>query len=337
MLSLTCASQKFILVSCLFSDAMYENLFLPPVRTILIILMLGFGATCFSQPAIDTTRRVDSLSNSDTAALDTSGIKHVLKTDSIKISLQYPFTSDSFLYRKRLFFSFTNPIRYTIAEKTWSGKEVVFYTVLCLLIVFALIRNSFRRYLADLFSSYFRTTVRQRQIKEQLLQSPLPSLLFNIFFIVSTAVFLSLLFQYFQLGSMYPFWMLTGYCAIALVLVYAGKFLALKFFGWVFQLTEVTETYIFVVFSTNKIIGVSLLPLTVLLAFTYGAVNAAAVTLSLVVIAGLFAYRYFLSYVSVNHMVRINFFHFLVYLAAFEILPLLLINKLLFSFLREIS
>jgi hypothetical protein len=35
--------------------------------------------------------------------------------------------------------------------------------------------------------------------------------------------------------------------------------------------------------------------------------------------------------------VQLNAFHFLLYLAAFEILPLLLINKLLFLFLREIS
>lgn len=316
---------------------MRENLFLRPVRTFLMILLLGLGAISFSQSATDTLRAVDSLSTIDTAKVDTSVTAPVIKRDSVKITLHYPFTSDSFLYQKRLFFRFTNPIRYTIAEKPWSGKDVIFYSVLALLIVFALIKNSFRRYLADLFSSYFRTTVRQRQIKEQLLQSPLPSLLFNIFFVLSTAVFLSLLFQHFQLGNVYPFWMLTGYCAIALILIYAGKYITLKFFGWVFQLTEVTETYIFVVFSTNKIMGVSLLPFTILVAFTYGAVNAAAVTLSLVVIAGLFAYRYFLSYVSVNHMVRINFFHFLVYLAAFEILPLLLINKLLFSFLQEIS
>jgi len=134
-----------------------------------------------------------------------------------------------------------------------------------------------------------------------------------------------------------PFWLVFAYCAGGVAIIYAGKFLLLKFFGWVFQQPTVTDTYIFVVFSNNKILGISLLPFTILIAFTYGGINAAAVTLSIILIVFLFLYRYFLSYISINQGIRINFFHFLLYLAAFEILPLLLINKLLFLFLREIS
>jgi hypothetical protein len=131
--------------------------------------------------------------------------------------------------------------------------------------------------------------------------------------------------------------MLTLYSALALAMIYAGKFILLKFFGWVFQLSQATDAYIFVVFSTNKVLGILLLPFSVLLAFTNGSVNAAAVTLSLIVVACLFAYRYFLAYISINRTVPLNVFHFLLYLAAAEIVPLLLINKLLFLFLHEIS
>ena len=58
-----------------------------------------------------------------------------------------------------------------------------------------------------------------------------------------------------------------------------------------------------------------------------------AVTLSVTLVLGLLAYRYFLSYVSIHRQIKINFFHFLLYLCAFEIAPLLLINKLLFTVL----
>lgn len=314
-----------------------ENLFLRPVRIFLMILLVGFGMSGFAQPPADTLTLTDSVQDTILPPVDTVSIAPVKKKDTVIIRLQHPFASDSFLFRNRLFFNFTNPVRYTISERNWQGKEIVFYTIVALLILFAIIKNAFRRYLSDLFSSYFRTTVRQRQIKEQLLQSPLPSMFFNVFFIFSTAIFVALLFQHFGLGNEAPFWMLAAYCAAGLIVIYAGKYLALKFFGWVFQLSEVTETYIFVVFSTNKILGVLLLPLTIVLAFGLGMVGATAATLGLVVIGGLFAYRYFLSYVSVNHLISINIFHFLLYLAAFEVLPLLLINKLLFTYLREIS
>jgi hypothetical protein len=293
-------------------------------------VFLFFGVRGSTQPVTDSSYKVDSLPV-DTMQM-VAPVKH-----TIRPQLNFPFTADSFLYRKRLFFNFTNPIRYTISEKPWEGKDAVFYSIIGLLLFFALVKNSFPRYFSDLFSSYFRTTMRQRQVKEQLLQNPLPSMLFNFFFIVSTAVFLSLIFQRFGLANALPFWMRVAYSALGLALIYVGKFLVLKFFGWVFQMTDATDTYIFIVFSTNKIIGVSLLPFTVLLAFTYGSVNAASVTLSLIMIGGLFAYRYFLSFISINRTVRIDFFHFLIYLAAFEILPLLLINKLFFTILSEIT
>jgi hypothetical protein len=287
---------------------------------------------------IDSVRTVDSLQQLDSLVADSLSRVVPPIRDTMRPVLQHPFTSDSFRFlRPRPFFSFTNPVRYTVSIREWEGKELIFYSVVGLLLLFAFIKNSFRRYLSDLFSSYFRTTVRQRQVKEQLLQNPLPSLLFNVFFVVSGALFLSLLFQHFGLAEDIPFWMLALYSALALAIIYAGKYVLLKLFGWVFQLTAAIETYIFVVFSTNKVLGILLLPFIVLLAFSYGPLNGAAVTLSLIVVAGLFIYRFFLAWISINRSLSLNIFHFLIYLAAFEILPLLLINKLLFLFLHEIS
>lgn len=318
---------------------MMERLFLRPVKLLLLVIMTvftGFGQLK-AQPPVDTLPRADSSVRADSVRVDSVVVAPPVLKDTIKPFLQHTFTSDSFLYRKRLFYSFTNPIRYTVSERMWEGKEMIFYSVIALLLFFALIKNSFSRYLSDLFSSYFRTTVRQRQVKEQLLQSPLPSLLFNLFFVISGAVFLGLLFRHFHLADQLPFWMLVLYCLAGLGAVYGIKFLLLKFFGWVFQQPEITDSYIFVVFSTNKILGISLLPFIILMAFTAGPLNAAAVTVSVVVVVGLFLYRFFLTYISIQRTVSINFFHFALYLAAFEVLPLLLINKLLFTLLSKIS
>lgn len=312
------------------------TLFLRLVRLLLFILFSFWCSGVKAQATGDSLHVLDSLRHLDSLRADSLASVPPPVRDTIRPVLQYPFTSDSFLYRKRLFFRFTDPVRYSISEKRWQGKEVIFYAVVALLIVFAVIKNGFRRYLSDLFSSYFRTTMRQRQVKEQLLQNPLPSLLFNLFFLLSGALFLSLLAEHFALAEEVPFWMLAIYSLVALGIIYAGKFVVLKFFGWVFQLSEATDTYIFIIFSTTKILGVVLLPFIILLAFTYGAVNAAAATLSLIVVACLFAYRFFLSYISINRMVQLNLFHFLLYLLAFEIVPVLLINKLLFLFLQEI-
>lgn len=255
------------------------------------------------------------------------------RRDTIRVGQTGFLASDSFLYTHHPYFRFTNPTRYTVSVRQWQGKEAIFYSLVGLLIFFALVKNSFYRYIQDLFKIFFRTTVRQRQIKDQLVQNPLPSLLLNLFFVLSIGMFLTLLIQHFGLGQQFGFWMLYLYCVGGLVAIYAIKFIVLKFLGWILQVSEAADAYIFIVFTANKIIGIALLPFVILLAFTYGIINQVSVNLGILLLLGLLAYRYFLSYISIHRQVKMSFFHFLLYLCAFEIAPLLLINKLLFMVL----
>jgi hypothetical protein len=285
--------------------------------------------------------RKDSVGVRDSASF----IDSTLRQDSVLLPTKiyrpgislFRHQRDTSFLLSNSFFRFTDPMRYSITIKKWQGKEAIFYSMIALLIFFALIKNSFTRYMGDLFKTYFRTGVNQKQTKEQLLQSPLPSLLLNMFFVLSIGMFLALLLQYFKLGLDFNFWWLYLYCVLALISIYAIKFVSLKLLGWIFQVFESADAYIFIVFATNKIIGIALLPFLVVLSFTSGVVNEAAMSLSIMVVVALILYRFFLSYVSIRGQIRVGFFHFLLYLLAFEIIPLLLINKLLFSFLGETS
>lgn len=278
-------------------------------------------------PLIDSTVIVDSIAKQDSVPV-------LIKAERPGILL-FKRQKDTSLLQSNPFFEFTNPMRYSITIKKWLGKEAIFYSIVALLIFFALVKNGFGRYVGDLFKTYFRTGINQKHAKEQLLQNPLPSLLLNLFFVLSIGMFLALLLQYFKLGLDFNFWWLYLYCTLGLIGIYLVKFISLKFVGWIFQVSESTDAYIFIVFATNKIIGIALLPFLVMLAFTYGLVNEAAMSLSIMVVFGLLAYRFFLSYISIRRQIRISFLHFLLYLLAFEVIPLLLINKLLFSFLGE--
>jgi hypothetical protein len=155
----------------------------------------------------------------------------------------------------------------------------------------------------------------------------------NIFFMLCGALFLTIVLQRFGLGTKLNFWILFAYCIAGLAGLYLLKFISLKLLGWVFQVSESTDAYTFIVFTTNKILAIALLPLVMILAFAQGTAYQAVFTLSLIVVGACFVYRYFLAYSSVQRQIQLNIFHFLLYLAAFELVPLLLINKLLFRFL----
>lgn len=240
---------------------------------------------------------------------------------------------DSALYEGHPFYSIKNPVRLIISRRQWVGKDAFFYISIALLLFFALVRNAFGRYLQDLVKIFFRTTVKHRQIKDQLMQAPLPSLLLNILFFISGGLFLNLVFQRYGLGEQYSFWWLLLYSVAGLACIYLVKFITLKICGWLFKLSDAINAYIFIVFTTNKIIGITLLPLIVLLTFTNGVFNTAIFNLSFLLVSLLFLYRFYLSYASIQRQLSVQFLHFVLYLCAFEIIPLLLINKLLFQFL----
>lgn len=212
------------------------------------------------------------------------------------------------------------------------GKDLLFYGIVFLLLLFAIFRRAFPKYFTDLFRLFFRTTLKQRQIKEQLVQTPLPSLLLNCFFVISGGLYITFLLGHYKVEPVHNFWLLFLYCMAGLSAAYLIKFIGLKVSGWLFNMAEAADSYIFIVFIINKMIGILLLPFLVLLAFALGDVYKVALTLSFCLVAGLLAYRVILTYGAIHNQVKVNPFHFFLYFLAFEIAPLLLVYKGLLLF-----
>ncbi len=213
--------------------------------------------------------------------------------------------------------------------KRFSGKELLFYAILLLFLLFAMLRNAFAKYFNDLFRLFFRTTLKQKQIREQLMQTPLPSLLLNGFFVVSSSLYINFLLLHFSMIRGDDFWLYCSYCAAGISAIYLGKFIGLKIMGWLFGKPETANSYIFIVFIINKVIGVFLLPFLPVLAFSGGWVYIAGLVLSWAGLGVLLIYRFILTYAALRNQVKFNPFHFILYVSAFEIAPLLLIYKLL--------
>ena len=219
--------------------------------------------------------------------------------------------------------------------KQFSGKELLFYLVVFLLIIYALLKLAFPKYFSDLFRLFFRTTLKQRQIKEQLMQTPLPSLLLNCFFVITAGLYITFLVQHFNFGGGQNFWLIFLYSCVGLSVAYFLKFVGLKVSGWLFNVEEAANSYIFIVFVVNKMMGILLLPFLVLLAFTIGNVYVGGLTISWCIIAALLLYRFILTWSAIHNEIKVNPFHFFLYLCAFEIAPLLLVYKGLLLFFRQ--
>ncbi len=208
-----------------------------------------------------------------------------------------------------------------------SGKERLFYLIAGLLLLLALIRVAFPRYLNNLFIYFFRTSLRQKQTRDQLLQEQISSLLMNLMFFMITATFITLAVAYFKWFTG-EFWRLWLGSVIFLMLLYLGKFVFLRFAGWVFNSREATGSYLFIVFMMNKMLGILLIPVLLLVAFSTQPLVQAAFTVGWLLIILVFVYRYLVSFALFRNKIAMNAFHFFIYLMAVEIIPLLLIYKL---------
>lgn len=282
-------------------------------------------------PVIDTSTTIDTIAwpPVDSFSRKPSNKPNWRPVDSL------PFEPQMLrhIYLSHPYFGFGGPaLNIKSDQKKFVGKEGEFYFILILLLLFAVFRQAFWKYFTDLFRLFFRRTLNQRQLREQLLATPLPSMLLNVFFVIIAGMYIAYVLWHFNLRPVDNFWLLFFYCMLGLSAIYFVKFIGLKLSGWLFNIREAMDGYIFVVFIINKMMAIYLLPFLVLLAFTSGTVYQVAFTLAWCGILALLAYRLILSYGAVRNQIKVNLFHFILYLLAFEVAPLLLIYKLLLRF-----
>ena len=272
------------------------------------------------------------ISNTGLQGIDSTGIKDSAGSILIDSNLNNINNSKSSVDSTRSKIKETSKFIFT--SKKFNGEELLFYFLIGLLVFYAGLRLLFPKYFTDLFRVYFRTTLKQTQVREQLLQNPLPSLFLNGFFVVTGGLYASFILQYFNIATKFSFWELSLYCSFLLSVIYVIKFAGVKLAGWLFNKNEAATSYIFIVFMTNKILGIVVLPFLVLLAFSTETIYIVAVISSIVLVSCIFLYRSYLSIAVVRNQVRINPLHFLLYLIAFEIIPLLILFKLVINFLK---
>ena len=225
------------------------------------------------------------------------------------------------------------PVFFMEQERFASGKEFLFYAIAAILLILGIFKTFYRAYFNNLFRVFFNTSLRQSQLSEQLLQATLPSFILNIFFTITGGIYLWLLFNHFHPLTIVNSKLLLPFCLAAIAILYFSKYILLKFIGWLTDIRETTDNYIFVIFLVNKITGIILVPFVILLAFSKPEWVSSIATISLLVVGLFFLSRYVKSYGIIQKKISVHPFHFIIYVAGAEIIPLFLIYKLAMDYL----
>ena len=212
-----------------------------------------------------------------------------------------------------------------------SSKDFLFYLLVGVVLLLAIIRQLFPKYFQNLMRLFFEASFRQKQRREQLMQENLPSLLMNLLFIIVGGLFIALLAEQNKWINI-SFWRLSVYSITLLAFIYLFKYAVIQFTGWIFNAKEPASTYSFIVFLVNKIIALALLPLLWLLAFSGGYLREVTVAVAACTVIFLLLFRYIVSLTIIRSTLSVQPLHFFIYLCAVELMPMLIIYKFLFQY-----
>lgn len=224
---------------------------------------------------------------------------------------------------------------YEQVERRARSNDALFYILALVILFFGILKLLYPRYFSNLFRVFFNTSLRQSQLTDQLLQAKLPSLFFNIFFILMGAWYIYLLLNHFGKIDHYRIWQVLPVAVACLSITYLFKFGILKFTGWITGYRQEADTYIFIVFLINKIVAICLIPLVIIMAFSDKVPVEMALLLSFLVIGLMLLMRFIRSYSLLQNRLKVSRFHFLIYLVGIEIVPILVLYKLALLFISK--
>jgi len=307
----------------------------------LLFIVAFLSASLFIGTSLLAQQKPDSTSIIDTTSMIPSADSTITDSiqraaDSLLILQKKKSIRDTASYKKLM----THPYLPMQTKPSFRINELRiapnfdgrFYLIIGMLFYLAFIKVTFPKYFSNVFQLIFQSPIRQKQTREQLQQNNLASLFSNILFILNASIFVSLI-------AIKNGWVdLTLYSCIAYSVVgfttlYLFKFLFLWLSGWLFSQREAIGNYSFIVFLTNKVMGVFLIPAILLLAFSPLTVQDFAYNSALIIISFLFVYRYLISFSIVRASLKVSAFHFFLYLCTCEVLPMLVLYKLTMDFI----
>ena len=298
-----------------------------PIFSLGLLIML-FTASLRAQQSDSAIKKPDTLKSLTSA--DTLGsLQQALPVTNVEAA------KPDFLLKNKLLNSEAQPVSLSVQFKKHQTKDLLFYLIAGMILLLAFLKYFYNRYFNNLFRVFFNTSLRQSQITDQLLQAKLPSILFNIFFVISSGIYVYGLLSHFKLIKSDKEWIYIASSIGLMGLIYLIKFCTLKFTGWITGLSETVDIYIFIIFLINKIIGIFMVPFMVILFFSEAQIAAIAALISMLSIGIFLLLRFLRSYGLVQNRLKISRFHFLLYITGLELLPLLLIYKGLMLYLTK--
>ena len=199
------------------------------------------------------------------------------------------------------------------------------------LILMAVIRFSFSKYLHRVIDSIFNYQTSSNLFLEKNLRNLRGSVFLNLLFFLNTSFFTVQCYDNLVLSKEFPTsFLLFLYALAGLITIYLGKIIVVRSIGYIFNGINESKEYLYSVFLYNKNLGVVLLIVTLSVPFVKAGASVILLHAGLL-IAFLFYLLRLTRGIKILFRKHVSIYYMILYLCALEILPFLVIYKLLKS------
>ncbi|HNQ61305.1 MAG TPA: DUF4271 domain-containing protein [Bacteroidia bacterium] len=209
-------------------------------------------------------------------------------------------------------------------------QDWFFPVFIFVLSIYTWLRMFYSKYFNQLLQAFLNTNLTNQIVRDENILVQRASILLALNFNMIAALFLYLL-------SLETGWSLGGigmgfnryvFFFTIVSAVYTFKFLILKIIGWLFDLDREMATYIFNIFLINNVLGLILVPITALMAYSPSIEGHFLADISLWIIGIAFFYRLIRGMLSGITVTGFSPIYLFLYLCTLEIAPLLVLIRI---------
>lgn len=201
---------------------------------------------------------------------------------------------------------------------------LVFLVAIISLLLIAIVANTRRSIFTKIFKSFYNDNYLKLTQREENGGLNGAYVILYIIYFLNAGIFLYLITRFFMPGSR-PSWLL---CILFVTVLYLGRHLLLFLFSEIFPVGREVKQYNFIIATFNLLLGLILVPLNLIIAYTSASIGTVAVYAMLSIIAFFFFIRYSKGFLLGLIASGGAMFNFLLYLCTFEIVPVLILIKL---------
>lgn len=212
------------------------------------------------------------------------------------------------------------------------NKTDLFLLFLLIFLLFGLLRFFHPKYISGLFKLYNRGQMVNQSAVQQLQSNNAPKVLFTIiYFLTAGYVVVKIVYYFRGVPLCTNSWKDIGLGIALITATFLFKFIIVRSLSWIFNFKKGIKGLFHYLNFANQIVGIILLPICGLLLLCLEKGATFILILGIITLAISLIIRYIYNFAYLKQLPNVRLIHFLLYLCAFEIIPIAVLGRYLLN------